>query len=200
MAPPYSGKAHVAFLIVFCSSGIVLSLLNVQNLKQFEWLTVPISFLYSNLVEYLAHRYPMHHRWKVISIAYDRHTGLHHRFFTHEKMNIDQWKEVRAILFPASLVILFFGIFLLPVLWGLSVLVSTNVAWLFSATAFAYYFLYEALHLTYHLNLPGVECLRLLHRIHHNPRLMRQVNFNITFPICDWVFETYSKSREPDSV
>ena len=71
------------------------------------------------------------------------------------------------------------------------------MAYLFVITALAYFLNYEILHLLYHLpqshplaRLPAVSTLRRLHHTHHDPALMTSRNFNITYPICDWLFRT----------
>ncbi len=33
--------------------------------------------------------------------------------------------------------------------------------------------------------------LRHHHTVHHDPRLMNRYNFNITYPIFDWLFGTW---------
>jgi sterol desaturase/sphingolipid hydroxylase (fatty acid hydroxylase superfamily) len=74
---------------------------------------------------------------------------------------------------------------------------SPNTARLFAATAVGYYLLYEWLHISYHVS-PGsfvgrlaiVRALRKLHTAHHDLTLMGKYNFNITFPIGDWLFGT----------
>jgi hypothetical protein len=40
------------------------------------------------------------------------------------------------------------------------------------------------------LRLPFILRLRRLHHRHHDPRLMATRNFNITYPIGDWLFGT----------
>ena len=64
-------------------------------------------------------------------------------------------------------------------------------------TALAYFLNYEVLHLLYHLpdahplaRLPLLPTLRRLHHTHHDPELMTRRNFNITYPLGDWVFRT----------
>jgi sterol desaturase/sphingolipid hydroxylase (fatty acid hydroxylase superfamily) len=75
---------------------------------------------------------------------------------------------------------------------------SSNLAWLFVATAVGYFLNYEWLHFAYHQpptsaisRLPLVARLRRLHAKHHDPRYMSSANFNITYPICDLIFATY---------
>ncbi len=78
-----------------------------------------------------------------------------------------------------------------------ALLTTANVGWLFAATAIAYFPLYEWLHLAYHLDpdspigrLPGMASLRHHHTVHHDPMRMGRYNFNVSFPIADWVLGT----------
>ncbi len=38
--------------------------------------------------------------------------------------------------------------------------------------------------------LPWVRHMRRLHELHHRPELMRTRNFNIVFPLTDWLMGT----------
>jgi sterol desaturase/sphingolipid hydroxylase (fatty acid hydroxylase superfamily) len=40
------------------------------------------------------------------------------------------------------------------------------------------------------LRLPFISGLRRLHHRHHEPALMAKANFNITYPVGDWLFGT----------
>jgi sterol desaturase/sphingolipid hydroxylase (fatty acid hydroxylase superfamily) len=71
---------------------------------------------------------------------------------------------------------------------------------LFVACGIAYFLNYEILHLAYHLpdthplaRLGLVRRLRWLHTLHHDPRRMASSNFNITYPLGDWIFQTLRK-------
>jgi hypothetical protein len=82
----------------------------------------------------------------------------------------------------------------------LLLLATPNVAWLAVATGMAYFLNYEWLHFAYHCDpasfagrWPGVQRLRRLHRDHHDPTLMTHYNFNITYPVGDWMFGTRYK-------
>jgi hypothetical protein len=130
----------------------------------------------------------MHHRTRGFGLVYERHTRQHHRFFTHVAMPVDSLRDLRAVLFPPILMTFFLATFALPVALLLARFTSGNVGWLFAATALAYFLNYEVLHLVYHL--PFVGRLRRLHQDHHDPRLMAQYNFNITYPIGDRLFGT----------
>jgi hypothetical protein len=158
---------------------------------------VPLTALYSNLAEYWGHRGPMHHRVRGLGLVFERHTRQHHRFFTSETMPVDTLNDLRAVLFPPLLMTFFIVTFALPVALALAFFTSPNVAWLFIATTLAYFLNYEFLHLAYHLparyavaRWPLVGRLKHLHQRHHDPALMTRCNFNISYPLGDWVFGT----------
>ncbi len=193
----YSGRAHLAFVLVFSLGGIMLCLGQLDQVRPLEWLTVPLAFLYANLAEYLGHRFVMHRKVPGLGLIYKRHAGQHHVFFTRDRMALDGWRDAKAVLFPPILMIFFFGVFATPVALLLAWLFSANVAWLFVATGLFYYLNYELLHLAYHLpedsrwlELPFLKRLRRLHHVHHDTTLMASRNFNITYPIGDWLFGT----------
>ena len=193
----YSGPLHFATTIVLSSAAIVAALLQVHEVAPLEWLTVPIAFLYANLVEYVGHRGPMHNRTRGLGLVFKRHTLQHHRFFTNDGMQFDSSDDYKAVLFPVVMVVFFFAAFGIPAMLILAWLATPNVAYLFIAVAVAYFLNYEILHFAYHTpedsrisRLPGMNRLRRLHTTHHDPALMQRYNINIKYPICDWVFGT----------
>jgi hypothetical protein len=197
VGPRYSGKAHLAFAVTFSLGGIALCIWQIESVRPLEWLTLPLAFLYANLVEYVGHRWVMHRKVPGLSVIYKRHAGQHHRFFTDQHMALGGWRDCKVVLFPAVLMVFFFGAFALPIGLVLAWLTTANVAWLFVIVALGYYLNYELLHLAYHLpedsallNLPFLRRLRRLHHRHHEQKLMAHRNFNITYPIGDWVFGT----------
>lgn len=200
--PGYLPWAHVLFTFGGGLAALVTCLVLVDGLRAIELLAVPAAFGYANLSEYLGHRWPMHRPFRGLGVVYRRHAGQHHRFFTHQAMAFGEARDLRAVLFPPSLVIFFFGGFGIPAWWLLHWLFGSNVAWLFIATAIAYYLNYEFLHTAYHLpaghplsRLALVRRLQWLHRTHHDPRQMAQANFNISWPVCDWLFGTLRRGR-----
>jgi hypothetical protein len=58
----YSGKAHFVFVLLFSLGGIALCIWQIEAVRPLEWLTVPLAFLYANLVEYAGHRWVMHRK------------------------------------------------------------------------------------------------------------------------------------------
>jgi hypothetical protein len=195
IAPGYRGGRHLAFTFGVGGLALLLCLGRLEQVRPLEWLALPLALVYANLVEYVGHRFPMHRPWPGLALVYKRHAGQHHRFFNHQAMAIDNLRDLRAVLFPPVLVLFFFGLFGLPAWWLLYWLFSANVAWLFISGGLAYFLNYELLHLAYHLPESHwlarrwlVRKLRWLHRLHHDPRRMALCNFNITYPLGDWLF------------
>ena len=193
----YRGGRHLFFTFGLGSAALVACLAQLEQVQPLEWLAVPLTALYANLAEYFGHRGPMHHRRRGLGLVFERHTRQHHRFFTADAMPVDTLQDLRAVLFPPVLMTFFLAAFALPVAWLLAVLLSANVAWLFGATSLAYFLNYEFLHLAYHLppryavaRWPLVGRLKRLHERHHDPRLMTRYNFNISYPLGDWLFRT----------
>jgi hypothetical protein len=198
----YSGYRHLAGTIALPVAGIAGCIAGLEDVQPLEWLTVPASFVYANLVEYAGHRGPMHRPVDGLRAIFERHARQHHRFFTDEDMRLETSTDLRAVLFPLVLVVFYFGVFALPLALLLAWLASRNVALLFLATGLGYYLNYELLHLAYHANprglvrlIPGLGLLRRLHTRHHDPILMHVCNFNITYPIGDWLFRTLLSVR-----
>lgn len=193
----YSGPVHLAAVIGISVVIAVGSLLMLDAVLPLEWLTIPLTFLYSNLSEYLGHRGPMHHRTRFLGGIFQRHTIEHHSFFTDEAATFESSRDYRAVLFPPIMLVFFFGCFAVPVGAILYFLVSPNVCFLFVFTSILYYLNYELFHFAYHFEpdswlgrLPIVRRLRQHHIAHHNKKLMTRYNFNITYPICDRLFGT----------
>lgn len=201
IGPRYSGWLHFAFTSSVCLAAVAFCVARLEAIAPLELLTVPAVFLYANLVEYLGHRGPMHHPMRGLRLLYQRHAQQHHRFFTHQSMAFEGSRDFKAVLFPPVMILFFIGGFGVPMWMLLYLLASANVAWLAVATAVAYYLNYEWLHFAYHCEprsrigrLPGLARLRRLHLHHHDPRLMARHNFNITYPICDWLFGTLRRT------
>ena len=196
----YRGWAHFT-LTNLLLGGVTAALVGRVHAPQpAQGLTVPAAFLVANLVEYLAHRYPLHRPMALLRYIYKAHAVQHHRFFTGDSaanMTTPEPRDFAVVLFgPLSQAAFLLGIGL-PVCLALGALTSANCAYLFGATATAYFLTYEWLHLLYHLpasnpltRLPGLARLQRHHLRHHELRLMSKWNFNITFPIFDRVFGT----------
>ena len=203
----YSGRLHLAMVIGFSALVAAMSLAMLDAVQPAEWLTVPLTFLYCNFAEYLGHRGPMHNKTRFLTGIFQRHTVEHHSFFTDEAICFDTPRDYRAVLFPPILLVFFFGCFAVPVGAILYLAISPNVCFLFVFTAILYYLNYELFHFSYHVDpqswlgqLPLVRGLRRNHVLHHDKALMTRYNFNITDPICDYVFGTLYRGGERSKV
>jgi len=199
----YVGYLHLGFTVLMSVSIITWGIIQLENVRWYEWSMIPAAFIYANLMEYLGHRYVMHVPRTGLKAIYLRHSKQHHRFFTDQHMPFEGHQDFKVTLFPLLLVIFFFGVFGTPVWFLIHFLLGANMTWLFVIVAVAYFLNYELLHFAYHcredswlMKIPGFRRMRQLHLQHHVPELMNRYNFNITYPIGDWLFGTYFSSRD----
>jgi hypothetical protein len=197
VSPSYRGRLHLAFTVFTCLVVVAWCLAGLGTVRPWEWMIIPLTFLYANLVEYFGHRGPMHHPRPGLKVIYERHTRQHHRFFRDDAMAFEDPRDFKAVLFPSVLIVFYMAGFALPVGLLIGWLLSESVARLFVATAVAYFLNYEILHFAYHApedswiaRLPLMDRLRRLHTFHHRPEFMQRFNFNITYPIGDRLFGT----------
>jgi len=196
----YKGWRHLAMTLLLGLGIIALCVYWLDSPTALEWLTVPITFLYSNFAEWAGHKYAMHRPVKGLGFMYKRHSLQHHRFFTEDHMQIDNTTDFKAVLLPVGIVGAFLVAFFIPVGVFLTWLFSLNVALLLIITGMAYYLSYELIHLSYHLKqdhwvhrIPGYTRFARLHTTHHDHRIMAHKNFNITYPIADWLLGTWDR-------
>jgi hypothetical protein len=196
----FKSVMHFTFLMLFCAAGIGVPLFFVESWTwTLAYVVVP-TFIYANVVEYWVHRIPMHRPVRMMKILFNRHTLEHHHYFTDAHPTFDSVQDFEATLFPLAMIIFLFGIVAGPTCWVVSLLFGSDIALVFYATGVAYYLNYELFHFIYHLEqnhilarIPGMKILRQHHTNHHDPRLMARYNFNITWPIGDWMFGTWYK-------
>ena len=196
----YQGYLHLAMTMTLGLGVIALCIYWLDSPSALEWLTIPATFLYANFAEWAGHKYAMHRPVKGLGFVYKRHSLQHHKFFTDTHMEIDSNQDFKAVLFPIAIVGFFVVAFFVPMGFLLAWLFSPNVALLLVATGMAYYLNYELLHLSYHLkedhwvhHIPGFTRFARLHTTHHDQRIMAHKNFNITYPIMDWLMGTWDR-------
>ncbi len=197
----YSPWVHTLFIILFTVCGLVIYSQALEVRNPFFIIAVCLcSLLIANVVEYWAHRLPMHRPYKWLYFAFDHHTLRHHRFFPDTDMGYESGKDVAFVLFSPLMMVLFFLGFAAPICLAGGWLFGRDTGLLMMMTAHVYYFSYECLHFLYHLPeahwLKETAFLRWLsahHRIHHDPRYMGNSNFNVTLPLADWIFGTYRR-------
>ncbi len=199
----YNGWLHVAIIYTFGLSALTVYASHIQNVRWWEWLTVPAVLLISNVFEWWIHGYVMHRPLKDrgARAIYTRHTLMHHQFFTTEEMRFADQYDWRVTFFPPYALIVFILVSIPPSLvfgW----LVSSNVGWLMISTTTSVYLIYEFMHFCCHIDeswfvrhCPFVNTIRRHHTAHHNSSIMMERNMNLTFPFSDWLFGTSDLNR-----
>ncbi|MEW5250974.1 sterol desaturase family protein [Microbulbifer sp. 2201CG32-9] len=191
---------------------MVVCVAQIRQAVWYQWLTLPLAFIFLNLVEYWGHRGPMHRRpgrnaWylPLLRPVYRRHTLRHHRFFHRDAMAFEDSRDFHAVLFPPVLVTFFLLVSVVPSGLAVTWIFGANVGWLYAAMVFAYFLNYELLHFAYHTRedsplgrMPAMARLRRQHTAHHDPSLMGSYNFNITYPLGDWLFGTLYQGHAGD--
>jgi hypothetical protein len=200
VTPRYSGKLHFGFLLLFGLSGIIVPWFFIEGLKSVELFMIPGAFLVANLVEYWAHRIPMHRSVPGLGVVYRRHTLEHHFYFTHEAMQIEDHRDIKALLFPPELLIFFLIAMAVPLAVGVGAIFGQNSGLIFLSTAMGYYFNYEIFHFMFHLPEDStlgrwrwLRYVKVTHQTHHDLSKMTRYNFNVTYPIADFVFGTLNR-------
>lgn len=199
--PAYRWPVHVGLIVAFTLAGAAVcrQALGPLAIDDAGWLVA--SFLATNLGEYCAHRWPLHHRMFPRQV-YERHVQEHHAFFPDDRTAIDTWSQIRWVLFPPwALPLLVLTVF--PVAFGLGVVAGHRAAWLLVLVVIAYYGLYELLHALAHLPAQApvarsriVRALTHHHRVHHQLALMGHWNFNFAIPLFDLLFGTIHHARD----
>ena len=199
----YNGWLHIAVIYTIGFTALYVYVSNIANVAWWEWLTVPVVFLFCNFFEWALHRYVMHRpsRIPLLRAVYNRHTLMHHQFFTEEEMRFADHHDWRVTFFPPYALVTF-TLMSIPGAVVLSWLISPNVGWLFITTTTSVYLLYEVMHFTTHIdenwfvrNMPFINTNRRHHAAHHNQSIMMERNMNLTFPIMDWAFGTSDLDR-----
>ena len=82
---------------------------HIHAVSALEWLTVPLTFLFTNVFEWAVHKYIMHRpvNIKGLRAIYERHTLNHHQFFSDEEMRFRDHKDWRVTLFPPYALVVF---------------------------------------------------------------------------------------------
>lgn len=192
----FNGYLYFGFANAVALAGIAGSLLALRNPSPWEWLTIPVAFLVANCAEWLAHKGPMHHKRDWMEILFERHTMVHHLYFPHEDMTAPNHHHWGYVLFPWWAIFLVY-VAAAPLALATGFIAGWNCGWMFMATGLGYYLLYEWLHLMHHLppdhpvsRMRFAAWLRRHHHHHHNHRLMARYNFNVSFPIADYLLGT----------
>ncbi|APR82332.1 Sterol desaturase [Minicystis rosea] len=199
----YSPTVHFAIPGILGLAAMLGSLLAVRDLRAVELIVVPVTMIFAFAFEWRVHQLVLHRRMPLLSMLYERHELHHHVIYTYDDMSMRSTSELRLILMPAYAVVL---VFLIDTPFALLTarFVSMNAGCLFMATSMLFFLAYEWLHAAYHVppqsfvgRIGVIARLREHHRRHHDPRLMKHWNFNVTVPLFDWVHRTvWTPERE----
>lgn len=198
----YHGWLHLATITGICGAAITIALLRTSSIGWRQLWIVPVAWVFANLIEYAAHRGPMHHLNLNLGLGrlYKRHTSQHHRFFSRELMTVDGPRDFHVTLFPAWMSLFFVGLIGVPMALLVHLLFGQDTALLFYASIVFYYLVYEWAHLGAHMpetsllgRLPLIRFARSHHGLHHDPAKMRRANFNFAIPLGDWLFGSWER-------
>lgn len=199
----YNGFLHIAIIYVIGFTALYIYLANIAHVTALELLTVPLTFLFCNFFEWWLHRHVMHRpsQIPVFRAIYNRHTLMHHQFFTETEMRFATHLDYRVTFFPPY-ALATFTMMSIPGAIVLGLVFGANVGWLFIATTTSVYLIYEFMHFCCHVNenafvqnMPCVNTIRRHHTAHHAQSIMMERNMNLTFPIMDWLFGTSDLDR-----
>jgi Fatty acid hydroxylase superfamily len=201
ISPWYSGLLHVLVIYAIGAAALAYCIPHIHRPSWAEWLVVPVVFLACNGFEWWIHRFVMHRPVAGFMGIYRRHTLAHHQFFTDAEPTIDSTRDFRITFFPPYAMVTFIAMSLPPAL-VLGWLWAPNAGWLLMCTTVGMYLNYELFHWCCHVKddrivrwVPLVNSLRRHHIAHHNQAIMMERNFNLTYPIADWVFGTSDLRR-----
>lgn len=199
----YNGYLHVAMIYSIGALSLYYYIAHMQDIRWYEWLVVPVTFLVCNLFEWWLHTNVMHRpmRFPGARAIYQRHTLQHHQFFTETEMRFAGQHDWRVTFFPPYALIVFI-LMSIPGVFVLNALVGPNAGWLFITSTTSMYLIYEFMHFCCHVEegafvryCPFVNTLRRHHFAHHNQSIMMERNMNLTFPIADWLMGTSDLNR-----
>ena len=199
----YNGWLHVASSAGLMGALVVWGLSQLHAVQILEWGLLALVALLGNAAVFFIHRDLLHRRRRFVQFAYYRHSEVHHMFFTDVHIVCTSMRDLHAVLFPLWVVALVLGLVNLPGWFLLDRFVSSNAAWLLLAGSAGYFSSYEIVHSISHLRddhpllwFPPFRYMRDHHRLHHAHDRMHTENFNIVYPLADWLAGTLvSKSR-----
>jgi hypothetical protein len=201
ISPWYSGLLHVFVVYAIGAAALAYAIPRIHGPSWLEWSIVPVVFLASNAFEWWIHRFVMHRPVIGFMGIYRRHTLAHHQFFTDSEPTIDDSRDFRITFFPPYALVTFIALsvppaFILGALW------SANAGLLLICTTVGIYLNYEFFHWGCHVkddrfirHVPLMNTIRRHHIAHHNQAIMMEKNFNLTYPIADWLFATTDLDR-----
>lgn len=195
----YSPLGHLVGNAVLTGGLVYLFAARMGEVRPWAWLFLPAALLVGNVVEFLIHRYPMHKRTRHLDRFFKSHTLVHHRVFDEHDFDVEAGRDVYFVLTTVHTTALSLGVLAL-VYAALLLSVGPDVASITSIGLASYAMAVEVMHLVLHLperwyqrwplQWSLLRYLREHHRRHHDPRLMTRYNFNLAFPVTDFIVGT----------
>jgi hypothetical protein len=80
----YDGYFHIVLIYAMGGAAFYIYVSHIHDVTWAEWLTVPVTFLFTNLFEWAVHKFVMHRpvNIKGLRAIYERHTLNHHQACT----------------------------------------------------------------------------------------------------------------------
>ncbi|MQG91011.1 MAG: fatty acid hydroxylase family protein, partial [SAR202 cluster bacterium] len=105
----YNGPVHVFLIYAIGLTSLWLYTQHLENVRWWEWLSVPVFLLACNIFEWYLHLKIMHRpqKSKALRAIYNRHTLQHHQFFTDSEMRFRDQKDWRVTFFPPYALVVF---------------------------------------------------------------------------------------------
>ena len=177
----YNGYFHIALIYAMGAAVFYIYVSHIHNVTWLEWLTVPLTFVFTNIFEWTVHKYVMHRpvNIKGLRAIYERHTLNHHQFFSDDEMRFRDDKDWRVTVFPPYALVVLHAECRFRRLSFLVRCFSPNVGWLFMCVHHTgMYLVYEFMHFCCHLDesafvklCPFVNTLR--RHLHQHQLTMR---------------------------
>ena len=127
----YNGYFHIVLIYAMGAAVMYVYISHIHNVSWLEWLTVPLTFLFTNIFEWAVHRFVMHRpvNIKGLRAVYERHTLNHHQFFSDQEMRFRDDKDWRVTVFPPYALVVFTLMSIPPAaLLGLHLLAQCRLA------------------------------------------------------------------------
>lgn len=192
----YSGLVHFALINLAGLAAIAGALWLLERPTAWHAAVAPAFFVFANLFEWWVHRGPLHRPVRGLRVLYERHTRSHHLAFVQGDMAIRATRELQLVLFPPYVFPMLF-VMNAPLVGLLWLAGGRDLGLVFLASVVAYYLVYEWLHTLHHWPRESwlgrrrlVSRLRRHHEAHHDVRRMIRGNWNVSFPLWDWLLGT----------
>jgi hypothetical protein len=189
----YNYLIHLLIPSFIAFISVLLSVIYVQTSK-YNITVIPLTVLFFFGFEWFVHKFVLHKKTRLFKFIYDQHIK-HHCIYNFDNMALKSFRELYLILMPTySIVLAFLGMIPICLLFSL---ISADVSLLILSTSMCFFLFYEWSHFTYHLPEDSfvfksrlIKFLQRNHKIHHDPKNMNKYNFNVTFPIFDYILRS----------